>query len=86
MPIPTLCRQQHIQISLLELLGIDIRQLAARTIKQAADDRSVVHGVLDSEVPKRALAPDVDETISRTEQLEKKLPLCPPTPLRATLT
>lgn len=46
---------------------------ATKAIQQAADDLSVVHAVLDSEVPKKTLAPDVDEAIDRTEQLEKKL-------------
>ncbi|QNK67193.1 hypothetical protein [Variovorax sp. PAMC26660] len=46
---------------------------ATKAVQQAADDLSVVHAVLDSEVPKETLAPDVGEAIERTDQLEKKL-------------
>ncbi|MEJ1166410.1 hypothetical protein V9K97_22080 [Variovorax sp. CCNWLW186] len=45
----------------------------AETIQEAAEDLSVVHAVLDSEVPKETLHPDVGQAIEQTDQLKDKL-------------
>jgi ribosome biogenesis GTPase A len=46
---------------------------ATETIQEVAEDLSVVHAVLDSEVPKETLHPDVDQAIEQTDQLKGKL-------------
>ncbi|MDR6890906.1 MULTISPECIES: hypothetical protein [Variovorax] len=46
---------------------------ATETVQEVADDLSVVHAVLDSEVPKETLHPDVGQAIEQTEQLKDKL-------------
>ncbi|MCR8958974.1 hypothetical protein M0765_014960 [Variovorax sp. S2] len=45
----------------------------AETVQEAAEDLSVVHAVLDSEVPKEALPSDVGQAIEQTDQLKDKL-------------
>jgi len=46
---------------------------ATETIREVADDLAVVHTVLDTEVPKETLHPDVGQAIEQTDQLEDKL-------------
>jgi hypothetical protein len=46
---------------------------AAETVQEVAEDLSVVHTVLDSEVPKETLNPDVGQAIEQTDQLKDKL-------------
>ncbi|QGW80833.1 hypothetical protein [Variovorax paradoxus] len=46
---------------------------AAATVQEVAEDLSVVHTVLDSEVPKETLHPDVSQAIEQTDQLKDKL-------------
>ena len=46
---------------------------AAETVHEVAEDLSVVHTVLESEVPKETLHPDVGQAIEQTDQLKDKL-------------
>lgn len=46
---------------------------ATEVVQGAAEDLSVVHAVLDSEVPKETLHPDVGQAIEQTDQLKDKL-------------
>ncbi|MEJ8857828.1 hypothetical protein WKW79_24880 [Variovorax robiniae] len=46
---------------------------AAQVVQKASDELAVVHAVLDQEVPKNSLPPEVDRAVERTEQIEKQL-------------
>jgi hypothetical protein len=46
---------------------------ATETVQEVAEDLSVVHTVLDSEVPKETLHSDVGQAIEQTDQLKDKL-------------
>ncbi|QSI31057.1 hypothetical protein GNX71_16355 [Variovorax sp. RKNM96] len=48
-------------------------QQATKAVQKVADELAVVHAVLDSAVPKKTLAPDVDQAVAHTGQLEKQL-------------
>jgi hypothetical protein len=52
---------------------IEKNKQVAETVQEAAEDLSVVHAVLDSEVPKETLHPDVGQAIEQTDQLKDKL-------------
>ena len=53
--------------------ALDKSKQAAETVQEVAEDLSVVHAVLDSEVPKETLHPDVGQAIEHTDQLKDKL-------------
>jgi hypothetical protein len=46
---------------------------ATATVQEVADDLSVVHAVLDSQVHQETLHPDVGQAIEQTDQLKEKL-------------
>ncbi|WP_295980863.1 hypothetical protein [uncultured Variovorax sp.] len=46
---------------------------ATDAVQDVADELAVVHAVLDSDIPKKTLTPEVDRAIERTEQLERQL-------------
>ncbi|MEJ8849262.1 hypothetical protein [Variovorax rhizosphaerae] len=46
---------------------------AAQVVEKASDDLAVVHAVLDREVPKTSLPPEVDRAVAQTERIEKQL-------------
>lgn len=53
--------------------ALEDNKQATETIQEVAEDLSVVHTVLDSEVPKETLHPDVGQAIEQTDQLKDKL-------------
>ncbi|WPH17617.1 hypothetical protein [Variovorax paradoxus] len=53
--------------------ALEDNKQATETIQEVAEDLSVVHTVLDSEVPKGTLHPDVGQAIEQTDQLKDKL-------------
>ena len=46
---------------------------ATDAVQEVAEELAVVHAVLDSDIPKETLTPEVDRAVERTEQLEKQL-------------
>ncbi|MET0541469.1 MAG: hypothetical protein ABWZ88_06905 [Variovorax sp.] len=46
---------------------------AAKVVQKASDDLAVVHAVLDTEMPKDSLPPEVDRAVAQTERIEKQL-------------
>jgi hypothetical protein len=53
--------------------ALDKNKQAAETVEQAAHDLAVVHAVLDKGVPAEARTGDMDQAVTQTSELEKRL-------------
>lgn len=53
--------------------ALEKNKAARETVKEAAEDLAVVHTVLETEVPPAQRSDELDQAVSQTDHLQKKL-------------